>query len=298
MAAKEKVLGTATAMMTPACYEQRASAEIGACECTVPPAAALIVGTCPYYYRPVCGEPWASVTKVSLASTWEAVKAWARVWKPYEDGESFSTLLRRREKLIEAECTDSDWSRHGNFMMRHIGCGHKPPSYYVSYGYYYCSTYGAELYPRLTSAGQAWLVLARQKLQEYLESGLSQNMRGNEIALASKRGNGSFRMTVAQFELELEDETFTEFAFKTHPMAYLDAGLGDLSVSDLKKIGQQPNVQEWADGRTWEQAVESGAWVAKKKASNAMAALGEAWDATKSEVGDPIGHALGRLLAK
>ncbi|GAB3627137.1 hypothetical protein [Pandoraea terrae] len=37
--------------------------------------------------------------------------------------------------------------------------------------------------------------------------------------------------------------------------------------------------------------------VVKKKASNAMAALGEAWDATKSEVDDPIGHALGRLLA-
>lgn len=77
--------------------------------------------------------------------------------------------------------------------------------------------------------------------------------------------------------------TFKNFAFKTHPMAYLDGGLGDLPISDLMKVAAQPNIQEWGDMRTWDQAVDSGKVVLPNKANFYMEA---------------VGKALSRLLAK
>jgi hypothetical protein len=285
-AADEKVVGTATSYMTPVDYTQRALVERSVCDKRVPPAAASIVGTCPYYYRPLHGEYWETVEKVSVSSAWEAVKTWAKFWDPYKDHATFATLLHRREKLIEAESTDSDWSRHGNFMMRHVGCGHKPPSYYVSYGYYYCSTYGAKLKPRLSEKGQVWLDNARWYLQQNMEDGLNQNMLGEKINIKSKKpGNGSLAMKVPRYDLELDDDVFTTFAFRTHPLAYLDGGLAELPVWDLAQIAMQPNIQEWADKRTLNQAVDAGKVVIPRK-------IGE------SDMDDPIGKALGRLLAK
>lgn len=174
--------------------------------------------------------------------------------------------------------------------MRHIGCGHKPPGYYVSYGYYYCSNYGKDLYPKLSPEGQAWLRSARFFLQANMEEGLRQNMRGNIIREASSRpGNGSFTMQVDQFMLELDDDTFKTFAFKTHPLAYLDGGLADLGPLDMAKIARQPNIQEWGDSRTWGQAVDSGWVVAKSWA-------GEAADAAKKG-GDAVSYTIQRLLS-
>jgi hypothetical protein len=91
-----------------------------------------------------------------------------------------------------------------------------------------------------------------------MEDGLRQNMRGNVIREASsKPGNGDFTMPVAQFMLELNDEKFKSFAFKTHPLAYLDGGLADLGLVYMSKIARQPNIQEWGDFRTWGQALVS-----------------------------------------
>lgn len=289
---QDTMLGTGSAMLTPSGYKVRPKVALSCCNKIVAPAAASVLGKCPYYYQPLHGEYWETVNKVSTSSAWEAVKTWAKFWDPYKDGETFQTLLHRREKLIEINSTDSDWSRHGNFMMRHIGCGHKPPSYYVSYGYYYCSNYGAKLYPNLSDKGKAWLRSARWYLQANMEDGLSQNMSGNSIQQSSKKpGNGTFKMKVDQYQLELDDNTFKTFAFKTHPLAYLDGGLADLDVWDMKKILGQPNMQEWGDARTWGQAVDSGTVVGKTM-------VGNAWDATKNDVDDPVSRALERLLSK
>ena len=243
-----------------------------------------MIGKCPYYYQPLHGEYLETVEKVSVSSAWETVKAFATSWDPWKDKEVARRLLHRREQLIAPESTDSEWSRHGSFMMRHIGCGHKPPSYYVSYGYYYCSTYGAKLYPTLSAQGQAWLNSARWYLQANMEDGLSQNMRGDQIQMSGKKpGNGRFKMMVQKYALELDGDTFKSFAFKTHPMAYLDGGLADLPISDLMKIAAQPNIQEWGDMRTWDQAADSGKVVLPNKANFYM---------------DVVGKALSRLLAK
>ncbi|MEM5368574.1 hypothetical protein V4C53_21390 [Paraburkholderia azotifigens] len=280
------VLGEGAAMLTPSGYQVRPKIALGSCNKTVPPAAPSIIGKCPYYYQPLHGEYLETVEKVSVSSAWETVKAFATSWDPWKDKEVARRLLHRREQLIAPESTDSDWSRHGSFMMRHIGCGHKPPSYYVSYGYYYCSSYGAKLYPKLSPPGQAWLRNARKLLQTNMEDGLRQNMIGDQIQISSvKPGNGSFSLSVPQYELELDDDTFKSFAFKTHPMAYLDGGLADLPISDLLRITAQPNIQEWGDARTWEQAVDSGQVVLPNMIN-------------QSDIDDPVGKALGRLLAK
>ncbi|WP_244123056.1 hypothetical protein [Burkholderia gladioli] len=287
---QQGVLGSGSSMLTPSGYNVRPKVPVSICDKIVPPAALSFLGTCPYYYQPLHGEYWETVEKVSTSSAWEAVKSWAKFWEPAKDKKTFQELLHRRESLIQTHSTDSDWSRHGSFMMRHIGCAHKPPSYYVSYGYYYCSTYGEKLYPKLSPAGQAWLRSARYYLQVNMEDGLSQNMRGNAIReQGHKPGNGNFSMQVAQFMLELNDDTFKTFAFKTHPLAYLDGGLADLGPIDMAKISMQPNIQEWGDSRTWGQAVDSGWVVGKTKA-------GEAADTVKKGY-DSVSYTIQRLLS-
>jgi hypothetical protein len=231
-----------------------------------------------------------TVEKVTAGSAWATVKAFATSWDPWTNKEVSARLLHQRQTLIQPDCTASDWSRHSNFMMRHIGCGHIPPSYYVSYGYFYCSNYGAKLFPTLSPAGQAWLVLARRYLQLDIEDGLAQNMRKNIIQMSSaKPGNGSFKMTVPQYKLELDSDTFKSFAFKTHPLAYLDGGLAGLQLPDMMKIMGGPALEEWGDWRTYEQVWDSG----KAVGGNT---IGDAWDAAKGDVADPVSTALGRLM--
>ncbi|OLL27374.1 hypothetical protein BTH42_33285 [Burkholderia sp. SRS-W-2-2016] len=290
MADDDKDVGYAESYMTLKSYEKRARVERTACDVHVPPAADSIIGQCEYYYRPLQCQYTETVEKVTASSVWSTVKAFATSWDPWTDRDVSARLLRQRQTLIEPECTSSDWSRHSNFMMRHIGCGHKPPVYYVSYGYFYCSNYGAKLKPTLSPAGKEWLDNARFFLQWYMERGLEQNMLGDKIEIASKRpGNGSVKLPVPQYRLELDNKQFKDFAFKTHPLAYLDGGLADLQFPDLKEIMGGPALEEWADWDTYQQVVESGKVVAGKWIS-------DAWEATKGDVADPVSTALGRLM--
>lgn len=300
---QEKVLGTGSGMLTPTGYKDRPKVDINICDKHVPPAADAVIGTCTFYYQPLHGEYWETVEKVSKASIWETVKAFATSWDPWKDKEVSRRLLHRREDLIKLGSTNSDWSRHGNFMMRHIGCGHKPPGYYVSYGYYYCSNYGAKLAPRLTDTGKAWLASARWFLQHYMEQGLQQNMRGDTISIRGKKPNsGTCAMNVPQYSLELDDYTFKTFAFKTHPLAYLDGGLAGLGPHDMVKILGEPNTQEWGDVRTLYQAYDSGVGVGKQYIDNtvdyAKAAGNAASNAVNEHVVDPVARALDKLMSK
>jgi len=290
MADQEKDVGYAESYMRLKSYTKRARVERTVCDDHVPPAADSIIGHCEYYYRPLQCEYTETVEKVTAGSAWATVKAFATSWNPWTDKEVSARLLRQRQTLIQPDCTASDWSRHSNFMMRHIGCGHKPPSYYVSYGYFYCSNYGAKLKPTLSKDGQEWLDNARFYLQRNMERGLAQNMQGNAIQMRSvKPGNGSFTMAAPRYKLELDSDMFKSFAFKTHPLAYLDGGLAGLQLADMTKITGGPALEEWADWRTYEQVWDSGKVVARK-------VIGDAWDATKADIDDPVSKALGRLM--
>lgn len=195
----ETVLGRASGTFTPTGDTRRIPVQVRLCDKQVPPAAPAVLGRCEYYYRPLHGQ----YVDKSGVSTWQAVKAWATRWNPWDDRVVARRLLQRRDKLIQAETNDGDWSRHASFMVRHIGCGHVPPDYYVSYGYYYCSIYGAKLFPRLSHAGKTWLENARRLLQVNLENGLGDNMFGDEIVVECKRFPGrTSEMHVNKKQLE------------------------------------------------------------------------------------------------
>ncbi|MGF6642088.1 hypothetical protein [Paraburkholderia sp. GAS82] len=113
-----------------------------------------------------------------------------------------------------------------------------------------------------------------------MKDGLNQNMQGNIIQISSaKPGNGSFTMTVPRYKLELDSETFKSFAFKTHPLAYLDGGLASLQLPDMMKIMGGPALEEWGDWRTYEQVV-----------------AGDAWNIAKADIDDAVSKVLGRLM--
>jgi hypothetical protein len=144
--------------------------------------------------------------------------------------------------------------RYDDYVNRHSCCDEKssPPDYYLEYGLKYCLRFTEKTYPNLSLKGQAWLEKARCNLQRMMEQGLQNNP-----------------------ELELDSKQFREFAFDTHPKAYLDAGLADLSLSDWYEIAKTPDIKEWGRWETWEQGAETGWGVLKHKAKNA-------WDWVKS----------------
>ncbi len=268
-----RAIGKAQAIHQPSQSNSQTQVTASICDKMVPPAAQSILGRCEYYYRPLHNE---YVEKTGVSS-WEIIKNWAQMWNPFDDDDIHRRLILKRDKLIRPESSDDDWSRHASFMIRHIGCRHKPPDYYVSYGYYYCSTYGEKLNPRLSPQGQDWLRKARKSLQENLEDGLADNMRGDEIEFQSKSyPNRTSSMKVPRLELEVAPKTFKTFAFNTHVPAYLDAGLAELPISDLVKIGGQPNIEEWLDKDTWKQALESGNQVLGDKYNEGRQAIEDA----------------------
>lgn len=65
----------------------------------------------------------------------------------------------------------------------------------------------------------------------------------------------------------------------------ISGGLVYLPPYDLAKIAMQPNIQEWGDGRTWEQAYDTAKVVLPQQIRDA-------------DIDDPVGKALGRLMAK
>jgi hypothetical protein len=232
------VVGKASGPMTMPSDTSRVPVGVEICDKVVPPAAANVIGQCTYYYRPLHKE-------YANKDTLDGVREWAAQYDWWGEKEVVERLLGEREELILADSNSPDWSRHANFMMRHIGCGHRPPDYYVSYGYYYCSTYGAQLLPRLSEQGQAWLIDARRFLQMNMEKGLQDNMSGNAISVSCQRfPDRSFGMTCTQFELEVDPALFKKFAYGTHVPAYLDGGLADLPLGDLVKIGMQPKAAD------------------------------------------------------
>lgn len=145
------------------------------------------------------------------------------------------------------ENSTAPWlSRHFDFLSRHSGCKHQVPLYYLGYGYKYINRFTKELHPKLSNAGQEWLIRARRFLQVYMEDGFKNNISRTEVVtkcLAYPKL--TVTTTVDNTEsLELVNKKFTAFAFNTHPPAYVDGGLSKLPLLDLIKISTTP---DWYD---------------------------------------------------
>jgi len=120
-----------------------------------------------------------------------------------------------------------------------------------SYGYKYCMVFSNNLMPRLSKGGQKWLKKARENLQDYMDQGLI-----NET-YQSKYNEGFNEKEVVKTlkDVELNENWFQEFAFATHPDAYLDAGLLYISIEDKIEVSLTPDFKEWGSLATWEQAM-------------------------------------------
>lgn len=119
-----------------------------------------------------------------------------------------------------------------------------------SYGYKYCVVFSNYLMPKLSPEGKKWLKLARILLQKYMEQGLI------DRNFESKYNKGFNKVAKVKTlnSVELDSSYFQTFAFATHPDAYLDAGLINISVKDKMEVSLTPDFKEWASTGTWEQA--------------------------------------------
>lgn len=109
--------------------------------------------------------------------------------------------------------------------VRRNGGSPAPPSYYLDYGYKYARRFTDDLFPRLSGQGKRWLIKTRTNLQLAME-------------------NAILRDPEAFAQLENDDDAFMDFAYDSHPAAYLDAGLKWLSMSDLMEIGTTPDFSD------------------------------------------------------
>lgn len=156
--------------------------------------------------------------------------------------------------------TDYYRLRAEDFKRRHPDL--PVPTYYMGYGDKYVNRFTDELYPKLSPVGKEWLLKARLNLQVAIEARLKQD-------------------PVAFDRLERDDDAFLEFAYDTHPKAYLDAGLEKLPLKDLVRIGMTPDTRDLATLNGLEQVVEVAAGLAAKKARGYLA-KGLTWKLTSS----------------
>ncbi len=115
--------------------------------------------------------------------------------------------------------------RQSDFHKRY-GKNKKAPTYYMSYGDKYAKRFSSDLYPKLSSQGQSWLTKTRYFLQILMEDGLANNPA-----------------------MELDDNSFTDFAFNTHPEAYIQGGLLELGFEDKLEIVLTPDFQDLGSSR-------------------------------------------------
>lgn len=126
-----------------------------------------------------------------------------------------------------------------------------------SYGYKYCHVFTHELMPKLTEGGKKWLKQAKLNLQILMEKGLIEK---NYISKYNGEYNDKNGLMVSESiekfyeNIELNDKNFKEFAFATHPDAYDPKAMSRLPVEDLFLILITPDLKEWRDTETWQQA--------------------------------------------
>jgi len=152
--------------------------------------------------------------------------------------------------------------RHEDFVKRY---GSAPPSYYLSYGGKYVEKF-SNLKKDLSSQGQKWVDKTRLALQVKMEK-----------ALASVPG------------IELFNEGFQDMAFDTHPDAYIESGLFDLSVTDLFKIGKTPELKDLSSERGRKQILEVIQRYGESKTGEAKEKFNQGFEKFKKNLNEAFG---------
>ena len=154
-------------------------------------------------------------------------------------------------------------NRHENYIQRHQhdskSGGDNPPSYYLDYGFKYCTAFKEETYEELSGKGKVWLNRTLKLLQEYMELGVVDKTYLATVNKAyNKRHDLPKNITKFYTGIECRNDDFRDFAFATHPDAYNPKVMQTLPCSDLILIANTPAYKEWLSGATWEQAIIMG----------------------------------------
>jgi len=138
---------------------------------------------------------------------------------------------------------------------------------------------------------------ARSNLQVYLDEAIQKNMIPGSTDIIISQNNDDITIGIMAYELELESEIFRDVAFATHVDAYIDAGLADLPLSDLMKIGTMPNVEEFLDPNTWDQVIKVSEEVLPELIERGGENLSTTWDRARESANELMDKAIERLTS-
>ena len=151
-----------------------------------------------------------------------------------------------------------------------------------SYGFKYCIYFTLLERTPIRKEVKDWIKKVRLNLQEFMEQGLIKkdykakydSSKLAEFRHIQKKYNDNFKSSdndqiestdaeKAKMEefytnIELDNERFREFAFATHPQAYMPDKMSEFSFRELAQIGLTPDFKEWEDPATWRQAFITG----------------------------------------
>jgi len=144
---------------------------------------------------------------------------------PPIDGPSFPTQLPPADNPAPVQVGTREYyqQRLEDFQQRNPGA--TPPDYYLDYGDKYLERFSSLDSSDLSPAGLAW----RDRTIVALQS-----------AIEDLRINDPQRFA----DLERNPTEFREFAFASHPKAYVDSGLYHLSAQDLSVIALTPDIND------------------------------------------------------
>jgi len=160
--------------------------------------------------------------------------------KKLADFHAVKTAMQRREKkladfhAVKHDSPPADLSaqvgsqqyylsRAKDFRDRHPDL--RAPDYYHDYGDKYVHRFATDVAPKLTPQGRDWL---------------DKTTMGLQLAIENKRAKDPSAFD----RLERDPDAFRRFAFDSHPRAYLNAGLKDLPLKDLVRVGLTPDVKD------------------------------------------------------
>ena len=124
--------------------------------------------------------------------------------------------------LTKAGPDDYYHQRYNDFVARNP-CA-TPPDYYLGYGGKYYERF-MSLGNKLSPEGQAWCNKTALALQQAIEDKRTSDPEGFA-------------------KLERDPKAFRDFAFSTHPDAYVNSGLYDLPVQDILTIASTPDIKD------------------------------------------------------
>ena len=124
---------------------------------------------------------------------------------------------------VETGTRDYYLNRKKDFERRNPGM--TAPAYYQDYGNKYANRFADLNSSDLSPAGLAWRDRTLKALQEAIET----KRREDPAGFAA---------------LERDPEKFKQFAYESHPKAYIDSGLFDLSAQDLATIAATPDIKD------------------------------------------------------